>query len=201
MKQLAYVLMICLLAFAGHARADAGAQVEAALDGFHAAAARADAQAYLAHLTPEAVFLGTDGTERWQGEDYRNFVESSFAGGSGWTYTSLERTIQISPDGRIAWFDEALSNEVLGNCRGSGVLVLSGDQWQIAQYNLSVPVPNTLMPAVVADIGAWQRGDAPVEAAATEAGAQQTEAAQEEEKEPGFGCRQRRHKTNKKGGC
>ena len=30
---------------------------------------------------------------------------------------------------------------------------------------------------------------------------EEAEAAPEEEKEPGFGCRQRRHKTNKKAGC
>lgn len=30
----------------------------------------------------------------------------------------------------------------LGPCRGTGVLVLDGDRWKIAQYNLSVPIPN-----------------------------------------------------------
>jgi hypothetical protein len=45
----------------------------------------------------------------------------------------------------VAWFDEALDTPNLGPCRGSGVLVKEGNSWKIAQYNLSVPIPNALM--------------------------------------------------------
>ena len=31
-----------------------------------------------------------------------------------------------------------------GSCRGSGVLVRSGDDWLITQYNLTIPIPNDL---------------------------------------------------------
>jgi hypothetical protein len=41
----------------------------------------------------------------------------------------------------------------LGLCRGSGVLVLMGGTWKIAQYNLSIAIPNALAPSVVDQIG------------------------------------------------
>jgi ketosteroid isomerase-like protein len=53
-------------------------RVEAALDAFYAAAAAADEERYRALLAPDAVFLGTDGSERWAGEDCRAFVHSYF---------------------------------------------------------------------------------------------------------------------------
>ena len=49
----------------------------------------------------------------------------------------------------IAWFDERLENAKIGVCRGTGVLLRTADGWKIAQYNLSVPVPNELMSEVV----------------------------------------------------
>lgn len=36
-------------------------------------------------------------------------------------------------------------NEKYGECRGSGVLLREGGEWRIAQYNLTVPIPNDLM--------------------------------------------------------
>jgi endonuclease/exonuclease/phosphatase family metal-dependent hydrolase len=43
----------------------------------------------------------------------------------------------------------------LGPCRGSGVLLLIGREWKIAQYNLSVPVPNDLVGGVVKQIAEY----------------------------------------------
>jgi len=50
----------------------------------------------------------------------------------------------MSVDGTTAWFDEILWNDSYGTCRGTGVLVLSGGVWRIAQYNLTIPIPNDL---------------------------------------------------------
>lgn len=60
----------------------------------------------------------------------------------------------MSGDGATAWFDELLSNDAYGTCRGSGVLLLTGSGWRIAQYNLSIPIPNDLAAEIVAMIGA-----------------------------------------------
>ncbi len=68
--------------------------------------------------------------------------------GQGWTYHPQDRKITLSEGGGLAWFDELLQNDKLGQCRGSGVLVLGENGWQLAQYNLSVPIPNSMVQSV-----------------------------------------------------
>ena len=79
-------------------------QVSAALDEFHAAAALADEERYLGRLTPDAVFLGTDPADRWQGAEFRTFAHSLFSEGKGWTYRPSSRSIVVAEDGRTALF-------------------------------------------------------------------------------------------------
>ena len=128
------------------------AHIEAVLDEFHAAASKADEEAYFARLALSAVFLGTDPGERWAGEDYRDFVHRYFSQGKGWTYTPSRRTVEIAVDGQTAWFDERVENEWYGECRGTGVLQLREGEWKIEQYNLTIPIPNELAADVVAKI-------------------------------------------------
>jgi uncharacterized protein (TIGR02246 family) len=134
------------------APSDRTAAVSAVLDDWHAAAAAADESRYFAHFTGNAVFLGTDGTERWTREEFLRYAHPHFAKGKAWTFTPKDRHVAFSPDGRVAWFDEALSTPNLGPCRGSGVLLLEKGEWKIAQYNLSVPIPNELMDEIKARI-------------------------------------------------
>ncbi|MBB5210294.1 nuclear transport factor 2 family protein [Microbulbifer hydrolyticus] len=112
------------------------------LDEFHQAAANADFDAYFGRFSKDGVFIGTDASERWSVEDFKQYVKPYFSQGKGWTYVPRDRTIVVH-DG-VAWFDELLDNEAYGECRGSGVLVREGGQWKIAQYNLHFPVPNDL---------------------------------------------------------
>jgi ketosteroid isomerase-like protein len=171
--------------------------VSATLDSFHAAAARGDTASYLELLAPEVVFLGTDGSERWQGQDFRDFVKQIFANGSGWTYLASDRRVTLSGDGRVAWFDEALENQKLGSCRGSGVLVHSPGGWRLAQYNLSVPIPNSMVLAVAEDIAGLEQGSA----VTLEADSGQPEVdvlPQPEEEKKNCG---KRFKTNRKADC
>lgn len=118
------------------------------LDGFHDAAAKADEKRYFGHLADEAIFLGTDATERWTKEAFRKYCKPYFDKGQGWLYVVKERHITLAGDGKTAWFDEMLENKKNGLCRGSGVLVKNGTTWQIAQYNLSIPIPNERFPEV-----------------------------------------------------
>ena len=127
----------------------AQARVAAVLDDFHRAAAEADESRYFGYFAPEAVFLGTDGSERWDVAQFRAYAHPHFAAGKGWSYRATERHITLAPDGRVAWFDETLANESYGPCRGSGVLRLIDGQWKISQYNLSIPIPNALAKTVV----------------------------------------------------
>lgn len=117
-------------------------QVAAVLDDWHAAAAAADEERYFGHMTDDAVFLGTDATERWTKPQFRAYAHPFFARGKAWSFRSVRRNVSFSADGKTAWFDEDLSTPNLGPSRGSGVLIDTGDGWKIAQYNLSVPIPN-----------------------------------------------------------
>lgn len=119
------------------------------LDSFHQAAAKADGPRYFGLFAPEGVFLGTDGGERWTVEEFRAYAMPHFSKGKGWTYHPSNRHVTLAPSMDTAWFDEALSNPNYGATRGSGVLRLVDGEWKICQYNLSVPVPNDLLPEVV----------------------------------------------------
>lgn len=125
---------------------DATALVARVIDDWHAAAARADEAAYFGHFHPSGVFLGTDATERWDVASFRAYAHPHFQKGRAWSFRSVRRSIQLAPDGRTAWFEEDLATPNLGPARGSGVLLrvdaAGGARWQIAQYNLSVPIPN-----------------------------------------------------------
>jgi ketosteroid isomerase-like protein len=122
--------------------AAASRDVAAVLDDWHDAAAHADEARYFAHFAPDGVFLGTDATERWDVPAFRAYAHPRFAEGRAWTFHSTARHVAFSADGRIAWFDESLATERLGPARGSGVLVRSAAGWLIAQYNLTLTIPN-----------------------------------------------------------
>ena len=128
---------------------DAARAVGAVLDDFHRAAADADFDRYFDHFAENAVFLGTDATERWTVEEFRAYARPYFGPGGGWTYRPRNRSVSFTPDGRTAFFDELLDNQGLGETRGSGVLVLEDGGWKVAQYNLSIPIPNALADEVV----------------------------------------------------
>ncbi len=132
----------------------AGAAVARELDDLHDAAAHADEPRYFAHFAPEAVFLGTDATERWNVTAFRAYAHPHFAAGKGWTYRPLRRAISFAPSKSVAWFDEDLLGERVGPTRGCGVLVLRDGRWLIALYDLSVTVPNERFDAVKAVLDA-----------------------------------------------
>ena len=116
----------------------------------HQAASDADFDGYFDLYAEQAVFLGTDATERWTREEFMAYTKARFDTGTGWTYHMLERHVSVAPDGRTAWFDERLWNAKYGDCRGTGVLVLDGSaDWRIAHYNLTFPIPNDLALQVV----------------------------------------------------
>ena len=155
------LMIVGLLSFSAYANEKIALtshqNIEQVLKSFHKAAANSDSQAYFNLLTADAVFLGTDATERWEKPAFKAFVEPYFSKGSGWTYTPIEQNISISQDGETAFFDELLLNENYGQCRGSGMLRLTAQGWKIAQYNLSIPLPNALAKDVVATIAEHEK--------------------------------------------
>lgn len=145
-KLLLVVLLSCACASVPPAATPA---INAALDDWHDAAAKADEARYFGAMTPEFVFLGTDATERWDVAAFREFAHPHFAKGKAWTFVPRDRYVILSPRGDVAWFDEKLDSATYGECRGSGVLRLVNGTWKIAHYNLTIPVPNDLADAVV----------------------------------------------------
>jgi len=131
--------------------ADRAAAAIMVLDELHAAAAAADGERYFAVFAPDSVFLGTAAEERWTLERFRAFVEPYFAAGRGWTYVPRDdaRNVNFALGGEIAWFDELLDNDKYGVCRGTGVLRRIDGEWKIAQYSLSIPIPNAIALDVV----------------------------------------------------
>lgn len=121
--------------------ADDMKKVAATLERFHAAAASADEEGYFALFADGGVFMGTDAKERWTVPQFRAYAHPRFATGKAWSFRSVYREIAVRGD--TAWFDESLDTPNLGPARGSGVLIRdAGGDWKIAQYNLSVPIPN-----------------------------------------------------------
>jgi ketosteroid isomerase-like protein len=144
---IASLLCLALVAAApGSPKEEPRPTIVAVLDDWHKAAAAADEARYFGHFTADAVFMGTDATERWTRDEFRVWAKPFFSRGKAWSFRAVSRNISLSKDGSVAWFDEALDTPNMGPCRGSGVLVKEGSAWKIAQYNLSVPIPNALLP-------------------------------------------------------
>lgn len=116
--------------------------VNRVVDDWHNAAAEADEARYFGHMTNDAVFLGTDATERWDLAAFRAFAHPFFAKGKAWTFTPRHRNVMLSGD--TAWFDESLDSASYGECRGTGVLRKESGAWKLAHYNLTIPIPNAL---------------------------------------------------------
>ena len=127
------------------------AKLDALLDGLHQDAHDGNFESYFSRYSSNAIFLGTDKSERWTMEEFKAYAKPAFLDGHGWTYLTVERNWQ--GDGNTRWFDEILFNEKLGHCRGTGVVELINDEWKIAHYALTMLVPNS----IAVDVGEQTR--------------------------------------------
>ncbi|MCX6317333.1 MAG: nuclear transport factor 2 family protein [Bacteroidetes bacterium] len=123
-------------------------QISALLDTFNASAARADYQTYFDCFDKDAIFMGTDATERWTKDSFAVWAKPFFDRGRAWNFTSIERHIYPAADGNTAWFDELLNTQ-MKICRGSGVVTRNNGKWKINQYVLSATIPNGILDTVV----------------------------------------------------
>ena len=136
----AFAALLAACAHAPTERGDVRDAIGRELEDFHRAAAAADEERYFAHFAPDAIFLGTDPSERWDVPSFRAYAHPHFARGKAWSFRAVRRWIAVRGD--MAWFEEDLDTANLGTARGSGVLVRRGDRWLIEQYVLSIPIPN-----------------------------------------------------------
>ena len=141
---LAIFLMVIQVSFAQSQKTE----VAKVLDQWHEAAGKANFKEYFDLMDSNSVFIGTDATERWDKQEFMDYAKPHFDKGKAWNFSSLDRNIEISEDGKTAWIDELLNTQ-MKICRGSGVLILKDGKWLIKQYVLSMTVPNDLADEVV----------------------------------------------------
>ncbi|MBO2543313.1 nuclear transport factor 2 family protein [Salegentibacter sp. BDJ18] len=135
------IIALLFLLFSLNIAAQEKSNIDKVLTQWHQAAAEANFDKYFSLMTKDGVFIGTDATENWQNDDFREFSKPYFDRGQAWNFTTLERNIYTDENSKTAWFDELLDTQ-MGICRGSGVLQKTEDGWKITHYVLSVTVPN-----------------------------------------------------------
>lgn len=151
-----YIFIFCLLtvSLAGCSQrslhtASAKAKINRVLNDWHHAAANGDFERYFSHFADRAIYMGTDADEYWTVSEFKKYARKPFSDDTGWKFTSVRRHVYISESGKVAWFDEYLKSRAFGLVRGSGVLVRTDTTWKIVHYNLSLPVPNSIVYEVV----------------------------------------------------
>ncbi|MCM8569440.1 nuclear transport factor 2 family protein [Gramella jeungdoensis] len=111
------------------------------LERWHKAAAEANFEDYFSLMTDDAIFIGTDATENWNLEEFKEFSRPYFEAGKAWSFKAIERNIYLKENRRLAWFDELLDTH-MGICRGSGVMAKDNGKWKVQHYVLSITIPN-----------------------------------------------------------
>ena len=114
------------------------------LNDWHKAATDSDLDAYFNKMSDDAIYLGTDASERWTKDKFYKFCKPYFDKGKTWDFKPKNRTVYFSENYKTAWFDETLDTW-MGECRGSGVLLYKKKVWKIIHYNLAVAVPNDVI--------------------------------------------------------
>ncbi len=114
------------------------------MDNWHKAATDADLENYFYKMADDAVYLGTDASERWTKDEFYKFCKPYFDKGKAWDFKPKNRTVYFSENYQTAWFEETLDTW-MGECRGSGVLLYKKKGWKIIHYNLAVAVPNDVI--------------------------------------------------------
>ncbi|HRP52735.1 MAG TPA: nuclear transport factor 2 family protein [Fluviicola sp.] len=143
MKKL--LIIVCLFVYNQHSFAQSiTVELDSLLDQWYQAAATSNFKVYFDFMDEDFVFLGTDPSERWTKQEFASFCKPYFDAGKGWDFKKIERTISLSKNGKMAWFDETIDTW-MNVCRGSGVLVKKKKEWKIIQYNLAVLIENGKM--------------------------------------------------------
>ncbi|MBS3993882.1 MAG: nuclear transport factor 2 family protein [Bacteroidetes bacterium] len=118
------------------------------LNRWHIDVANYDFDAYFGKMSNNSIFIGTDASENWTIQQFKEFAKPHFDKKKTWDFMVLERNLYFNTKGDIAWFDELLDTW-MGVCRGSGVLSKKNNNWKIEHYVLSIVIPNENVSKVV----------------------------------------------------
>jgi len=116
-------------------------EIDSMINTWHHAAAVADEQKFFGSMTEDAIYIGTDATERWLRDELATWSKKYFDKETAWDFKPLSRNIKLAPGGQLAWFDELLDTW-MGTCRSTGIVKKQDDDWKIIYYHLSIAVPN-----------------------------------------------------------
>jgi hypothetical protein len=130
------------------------ARVNAFVDEWHQDAAHAR-PAFFDKIARDGVYIGTDKTERWTREEFRKWAQPAFARPVAWAFTPLHRHIDFTPDHDVIWFDEQVRSS-MGILQASGVVRATPASFEIVHYQLSIAVPNDVIPQVTGVIKAFE---------------------------------------------
>lgn len=142
MKSISVGFLILLATCSAYSQSNA--DVHQFIDAWHLAAAKADAKTFFGSMAEDAVYIGTDATERWTKTEFTTFAKPYFDKGKAWDFKPRDRDLHVTSDKHVVWFSELLDTW-MGVCRGSGVLIRTRHGWKIQQYHLSVTVPNDVI--------------------------------------------------------
>lgn len=109
------------------------------MEEWHLAAHNADAEGFFGRMSEDAIYLGTDASERWLRDELRQWAKKAFEREHAWSFTALERNWK-QEDG--FWICDELLETGMGICRSTAVLVPENGSWKIQHYQLSLAVPN-----------------------------------------------------------
>lgn len=148
MKKNIPILLFLFLSFSLSAQENMKNDIDNFLTSWHEAAASGDQASYFNLIDEQGIYIGTDSTEIWTKQEFYDWSTPHFKAGKTWNFKANSRSIYISDDKQMAWFDELISFSK-GTLRGSGVLIKRRDDWKVLHYVLSLPVPNEKFEEVI----------------------------------------------------
>jgi len=160
------LILACCLLLSGLVHAAAAdpvltQQVNAFVDGWHDDAAHARMR-YFDKMAPDGVYIGTDRSELWQRDAFREWGRKYFEGKTAaWVFHATRRNVYAAPDGALIWFDELLDTENMGHCMASGVIRRTAAGFEIVHYQLSLAVPNEVAKRVIDVVKAAEAAPVP----------------------------------------
>ena len=107
-------------------------------------AAIGDSVGFFSRMTEDALYLGTDETERWTRTTMGKDLGKFFNGKKAWHFIAYNRIYTALDDKNTILFDESLKTW-MGPCKSTGMLRKVKGKWLISYYNLNVAVSNAVV--------------------------------------------------------
>lgn len=157
MKAPFVIIVMFISVFSAHGQTS---DINKFIDAWHLAAAKADAATFFGSMADDAIYIGTDASERWTKSEFVTFAKPYFDKGKAWDFKPRERDVHVTSDKQNVWFSELLDTW-MGVCRGSGVLVMTPQGWKLQQYHLSVTVPNAIIKDFITLVDNFEKSGKP----------------------------------------